>query len=35
MNIVSEEGTGTGVTLRIPTKTKEELSEYVQSIDRR
>jgi two-component system, sensor histidine kinase YesM len=35
MNIVSEEGTGTGVTLRIPTTTKEELSEYVQSIDRR
>jgi two-component system, sensor histidine kinase YesM len=35
MNITSKEGTGTSVTLRIPQKTKEELSEYVQSIDRR
>jgi two-component system, sensor histidine kinase YesM len=35
MSIASKEGAGTSVTLRIPKKTKEELSEYVQSIDRR
>lgn len=35
VTIASEEDAGSSVKLTIPKKTKEELSEYVQSIDRR